>query len=450
MYPLTPYPITPIGSFVGFLLAVIPLPLQFRTWNTAICVYGLWLAVTNFQYFVNFVIWHDNVDIVAPVWCDIVTRIQVSCCVGVRACTFVLGLQLFRISRRSAVCNASRTDKRKTLILELLLTIGVPSLVIALYVVIQPVRFYIIEEVGCQNIEFSYLTYVIVYLPELAFTLASVCLAPWTISAFLRLRRESKASLKSSAWSSSSSDPTSSTNSSSIMSPGRFKRLLFITLLDTTINLPLLLSNFAKCILAGKQNPANYPYKSWDYVHGGGAAADTGLFPANATLTTIVQVPASVWGGEMWTVVNVKWVEWVYVLHAVVYCAVFGTVPKLRGWYGDAFWKVVGWLGWQRRGRGEREEGGVEKREGASEIEFRKDTALSGFSQSSCLSTTVSFDGTTACEHGEVPVPDAVFFLDSRSVIGSFPSPPNWNMKEDAKSGSFSMPSTRTDSDSVV
>lgn len=71
MNPLTPYPITPLGSFIGFVLAVIPLPLQFRTWNTAICVYGLWLAITNFQYFINFVIWHDNVDVVAPVWCDI-------------------------------------------------------------------------------------------------------------------------------------------------------------------------------------------------------------------------------------------------------------------------------------------------------------------------------------------------------------------------------------------
>lgn len=59
-----------MGSFIGFLLAVIPLPLQFHKWNTAICVYGLWLAVTNFQYFVNFAIWHDNVNIVAPVWCD--------------------------------------------------------------------------------------------------------------------------------------------------------------------------------------------------------------------------------------------------------------------------------------------------------------------------------------------------------------------------------------------
>ena len=137
MNPLTPYPITPLGSFIGFLLAIIPLPLQFRTWNTAICVYGLWLAVTNFQYFVNFVIWHDNVEIVAPVWCDIgehprlvqdngmsdclaVTRIQVSCCLGIRACTFVLGLQLFRISRRSIACNASKSEVRCIFVLSYL------------------------------------------------------------------------------------------------------------------------------------------------------------------------------------------------------------------------------------------------------------------------------------------------------------------------------------------
>jgi len=380
MNPLTPYPITPMGSFIGFLLAVIPLPLQFHKWNTAICVYGLWLAVTNFQYFVNFAIWHDNVDIVAPVWCDMVTRIQVSVCSGIRACTFVLSLQLFRISRRSVVIDASRSEKRKALLIDLSLTVGVPFVVMALYVVIQPVRFYIIEEVGCQNVEFSYLTYVIIYLPELSFALASACLAPWTLTAFLRLRRETKTSLQGSNRSTSSGN--------SALSPGNFKRLLIMTLLDTIINLPILITSFAKCILAGKNNFANYPYKSWDYVHNGAG----GVFPPGTSLGTIVQVPASEWSQDKWFFTNVKWIEWVYVLHAVIYFLVFGTMPKLRRLYVDAFWTIWRWLGCPSRAPRN------QVRHVSSAIHFGRNTAEGVPLHVIRFNSTISFDGTTACE----------------------------------------------------
>lgn len=73
MNPLTPYPITPIGSFLGFVLALVPLASQFYAWNTAILMYSIWIASFNFQGFVNTIIWRDSDNIVASanVWCDI-------------------------------------------------------------------------------------------------------------------------------------------------------------------------------------------------------------------------------------------------------------------------------------------------------------------------------------------------------------------------------------------
>ncbi len=71
MNGLTPYPITPIGSFVGVVLALLPLISQIRKLSLAVWGYALWIAVDNFQMFVNTIIWHNNVDIVFPVWCDI-------------------------------------------------------------------------------------------------------------------------------------------------------------------------------------------------------------------------------------------------------------------------------------------------------------------------------------------------------------------------------------------
>lgn len=71
MYPLTPYPITPIGNFIGAILALLPLLSQVRKLSLAIWGYSIWIALYCFSMFVNTVIWHDNVNIVVPVWCDI-------------------------------------------------------------------------------------------------------------------------------------------------------------------------------------------------------------------------------------------------------------------------------------------------------------------------------------------------------------------------------------------
>lgn len=74
MYDLTPYPITPIGNFLGVVLALLPLFSQIRKLSIAIWGYALWVAVGNFTTFVNTVIWHNNEKIVVPVWCDIGER----------------------------------------------------------------------------------------------------------------------------------------------------------------------------------------------------------------------------------------------------------------------------------------------------------------------------------------------------------------------------------------
>ncbi len=71
MNGLTPYPITPIGSFIGTVLALLPLFSQIRRLCLAVWGYAVWLAIINFQTFVNTVIWHDNVNMVVPIWCDI-------------------------------------------------------------------------------------------------------------------------------------------------------------------------------------------------------------------------------------------------------------------------------------------------------------------------------------------------------------------------------------------
>ncbi len=39
--------------------------------------YAIWIAVDCFQTFVNTIIWHDGVNVVVPVWCDIGENVHI-------------------------------------------------------------------------------------------------------------------------------------------------------------------------------------------------------------------------------------------------------------------------------------------------------------------------------------------------------------------------------------
>ncbi len=71
MNPHTPYPITPIGNLIGTILALLPLVSQIRKLSIAVWGYAVWTAIYDFTTFVNTVIWHNNVNVEVPVWCDI-------------------------------------------------------------------------------------------------------------------------------------------------------------------------------------------------------------------------------------------------------------------------------------------------------------------------------------------------------------------------------------------
>lgn len=129
MYGLTPYPLTPIGNFVGVILALLPLFSQVRKLSLAVWGYALWIAVFNFTTFVNTIVWHNNVNIVATIWCDIgedifkscarvffadrllctVTKLQLGTSIGTRTCALIICVRLYKITRlRSSGENVSK------------------------------------------------------------------------------------------------------------------------------------------------------------------------------------------------------------------------------------------------------------------------------------------------------------------------------------------------------
>jgi len=328
MNGLTPYPITPIGNFIGVILALLPLISQIRKLTLAVWGSAIWIAVVCFQNFVNTIIWHNNINIVAPVWCDIATKFQIGAGVGTRACALIICLQLYKITRARASVEIAKDQRRKTMIYELLLIIGFPFLVMALYIIVQPTRFNIVEEAGCGTTDYSYVAYIVVYGPPFMFSLGSTILAPLTLRTFLRHRKEMNELL------SSGQDATHN----------KYTRLMVIACLDTICLLPVDITIIVMSILEGKENSLNYPYVSWKNVHDG----EGGNAP-NISLSSIEQVPANEWSTFKWDVFIVKWNEWLYVLHAVMFFCVFGTTPEMRRLYRSVFWFIPERLGYKKR-----------------------------------------------------------------------------------------------------
>ena len=93
-----------------------------------------------------------------------------------------------------------------------------------------------------------------------------------------------------------------------------------------------------------------------------------GLLPGGS-LSTILQTPASDWSTSgTWSVFTVKWDEWVYVLHAVVFFGVFGTTPEMRHYYWSALWFIPERCGYKRPRASEAET--------VSDVEFNSNPAL--------------------------------------------------------------------------
>ncbi len=65
------YPLFPVFAFLGFILALVPLPWHFQAWNAGTCIYMVWASLASLIQFVDSIIWRGNIINSAPVWCDI-------------------------------------------------------------------------------------------------------------------------------------------------------------------------------------------------------------------------------------------------------------------------------------------------------------------------------------------------------------------------------------------
>ena len=72
------YPEIPVLSFISVALSLVPLIWYLHARNIAAVAIGIWLSVTNLTYAVDALLWAEDADIEASVWCDICKFISIS------------------------------------------------------------------------------------------------------------------------------------------------------------------------------------------------------------------------------------------------------------------------------------------------------------------------------------------------------------------------------------
>ncbi|KAI8992846.1 STE3-domain-containing protein [Trametes punicea] len=177
-------------SLLSFILICIPLYWHLEAWNVGCVVYIFWIGTQCLIQGINTLMWRNNAINWAPVWCDITTRFTIGSSIGVCCASLVINRRLYHIASISTV-SVTRADKRRNLITDLGVGLGIPVLAVALYWFYQGHRFDILEGIGCieeyPNTWLAYLLYITWPIP---IGLVSATYCTLTLRAFLKRRRD--------------------------------------------------------------------------------------------------------------------------------------------------------------------------------------------------------------------------------------------------------------------
>ncbi|KAI0078459.1 fungal pheromone STE3G-protein-coupled receptor [Panus rudis PR-1116 ss-1] len=308
------YPLFPIFAFLGFIVGLIPLPWHLQAWNSGTCMFMLWSSLSCLIQFVNSVVWHGNVRDTAPVWCDIATKFTIGAGVGIPASSLCINRRLYRIA---AIRNVSITkeEKKKTVIIDLSITIGLPVLVMILHYIVQGHRFNILEDVGCLPEIFNTPpAYPLVFMWPVLIGCVSFVYAILTLHAFWK-RRIQFSELLSTATS---------------MTVNRYFRLMLLSCLEILLTVPL--SSFS--IYINNYGLTLSPWISWEDTH--------------FNFSHVEHITGAIWRSSRPYYVSVEMSRWIYPFSAFLFFALFGFAEEARRNYIRAFWWIANLVGIRR------------------------------------------------------------------------------------------------------
>ena len=143
----------PALAFPAWILTIPPLVFHYGQQNLPATSLVLWLMFMNFFNSINPLIWpRDNIDewFSGNVLCDIEVRLYIGAAVGLGASIAMTFRRLAIVMDTSNITIApSRSHRIREKVFEALWCWGYPILMIIIYYIVQPIRYYVFGISGC-------------------------------------------------------------------------------------------------------------------------------------------------------------------------------------------------------------------------------------------------------------------------------------------------------------
>ncbi|KAL4070140.1 pheromone A receptor-domain-containing protein [Scleroderma yunnanense] len=290
-------------AFVGFVLVTIPLPWHLEAWNTGTCLYMIWTSLGCLNLFINSVVWNSDVINKAPVWCDISTRFMIGLAVAIPSASLCINRRLYHIVSVDSVTK-TRAEKRRDVLVDLAIGLGIPVLEMILQYIVQGHRFNIFEEVGCFPATYNTPpAYALVFTWPIAIGLVSASYCIRTIRE-LAVRRAQFEELLS---------------ANRNMTSSRYFRLMGLAGIEVLCTLPL----GAYAIYLNSSAAQIQPWISWSNTH--------------YDFSLVGQYPSVVWHSDQLNVISIELSRYVVVFCAFVFFGFFGFADEARRNYRLAY-----------------------------------------------------------------------------------------------------------------
>ena len=251
-YPRTPatYAV-PIAAALAWILCIPPLVVHLRARNLAASVLVSSMIAVNLFTTINSILWPtDNLEQSWKGWglCDLEVKLYIGCpaaLAGALGCIFRQLAVILDTDNATPIPTSSQRRRRR--MIELLLCLIIPSYLMAVHYVVQPVRFYLFAISGCvPGFDNSWPSYVLVLMWPLMLCLITSYYCALAAYRLVKYRRQFSSILSASHFG---------------MTRSRFIRLF-------TLDAVLILGYLPLSIFTFWQN-LNYSHHgySWDNIH---------------------------------------------------------------------------------------------------------------------------------------------------------------------------------------
>ncbi|KAF4623144.1 hypothetical protein D9613_002292 [Agrocybe pediades] len=298
-------------AFIGFVMCVLPFPWHPEAWSTGVCMYMIWTGLACLNQFINSIIWTGNAIDFAPVWCDISTKLVIGTAVAIPAATLTINRRLYRISTGvlSNSVTYTKAMKRREVISDLAICLGLPLLDMALHYIVQGHRYNIFEDVGCWPTTYNtLLAYFLVFCPPVAIGCLS---AMYGIRSMINMNRRR-------------TEFNNLLSSHSNLDSNIYIRLMCLSGLEAVCTVPLGL--FA--VVVNIKNGGVHPWVSWQNVH--------------FRFSRVVQVIAVSWHADPITHLSLESSRWFVIICAFTFFAFMGFSDKAMDNYRAVYMAVAG------------------------------------------------------------------------------------------------------------